>query len=69
MLLLKKYLNTLRIEEYVCPASVQLLNLEGLPEDVVKERHPDAFVVRKLLKLFFMFTFSVFLIQYHFCIG
>lgn len=46
VLLLKKYLNTSRIEEFVCPTSVQLLNLEGLPEDVVRERHPDAFVVR-----------------------
>lgn len=45
VLLLKKYLNASRIEEFVCPTSVQLLNLEGLPEDVVRERHPDAFVV------------------------
>lgn len=52
VLLLKKYLNESRIEELVCPTSVQLLNLEGLPEDVVRERHPDAFVVRTIYPLF-----------------
>ncbi|XP_031633416.1 serine/threonine-protein phosphatase 4 regulatory subunit 1-like isoform X2 [Contarinia nasturtii] len=49
VLLLKKYLSASRIEEFVCPTSVQLLNLEGLPEDVVRERHPDAFVIMALL--------------------
>lgn len=39
-------MNASRIEEFVCPTSIQLLNLEGLPENVVRERHPDAFVVR-----------------------
>lgn len=45
ILLLQKYLNAQQIEEYLCPASVELLKLGVLPEDVVKERHPDAFVV------------------------
>lgn len=45
MLLLRKYLSATQIEEQVCPTSLQLLSLEGIPEDIVKERHPDAFVV------------------------
>lgn len=53
-----------QIEEYVCPASVQLLDLGGLPEDVVKERHPDAFVVRAN---FFLshFCCHFFLLHFH----
>lgn len=45
MLLLRKYLSATQIEEQVCPTSLQLLCLEGIPEDIIKERHPDAFVV------------------------
>lgn len=45
VLLLRKYLSATQIEEQVCPTSFSLLNLEGIPEDIVKERHPDAFVV------------------------
>lgn len=44
-LLLKNYLGLQRIEEMVCPASVELLNYDGLHEDNLKERNPDAFAV------------------------
>lgn len=62
VLLLKKYLNASRIEEFVCPTSVQLLNLEGLPEDVVRERHPDAFVV-SIIIIFFFLSFFVYILS------
>lgn len=45
MLLLKNYLGLNRIEEMVCPATVDLLKLDDSREDILKERHPEAFAV------------------------
>lgn len=66
ILLLQKYLNAQQIEDYVCPASVELLKLGGLPEDVVKERHPDAFVVRAnfILHLYVTSTYIIYAIYF-----
>lgn len=61
-LLLKNYLGLPRIEEMVCPTTVDLLQLDGLPEDVLKERNPDAFAVRIH---FIFFSISPHLIMQH----
>lgn len=45
VLLLKNYLGLPRIEVMVCPASADLLNYEGLHEEDLKDRNPDAFAV------------------------
>lgn len=48
VLLLKNYLGLQRIEEMVCPASADLLNYDGLHEDDLKDRNPDAFAVSEI---------------------